>query len=59
MTTYDATITGREEVAEDTIAFYFTKPTGFVYKPGQAIDVILTNQPTTEAQSSRHTVLSR
>lgn len=55
MTTYDVKLRVREEVAEGTMAFHFAKPPGFSYKPGQAIDVILIDPPTTDAQSGRHT----
>ena len=55
MTTYDVTLKRRKEVAEGTMAFHFAKPIGFSYKPGQAVDVILLDPPTTDAQSSRHT----
>ena len=55
MTSYDVILKGREEVAEGTMAFHFAKPTGFTYKPGQAVEVILINPPTADAQSSRHT----
>lgn len=41
MTTYDATLTSRQDVAEGTTAFHFSRPGGFDYKPGQAIDLIL------------------
>ena len=56
MTTYATTLEAREEVAEGTMAFHLRKPSGFDFKPGQAIDVGLTleaNAP--EDQSTRHT----
>jgi ferredoxin-NADP reductase len=37
------------------MAFHFEKPTGFSFKPGQAIDVVLIDPPTTDPQSARHT----
>ncbi len=55
MSNYEVTLKGREEIAEGTMAFHFEKPTGFSFKPGQAIDVILVEPPTTDAQSARHT----
>ena len=55
MTAYEVKLIGREEVAEGTMAFHFEKPTGFHFKPGQAIDVVLIDPPTTDAQSARHT----
>lgn len=55
MTTYKIRLEGREEIAAGTMAFHFEKPTGFSFKPGQAIDVVLIDPPTTDAQSARHT----
>ncbi len=55
MTTYDAKLRKREEVAEGTMAFHFDRPSGFGFKPGQAIDVVLINAPVADTQSSRHT----
>src|SRR5688572_6492251 len=55
MATLESRLRGREAVANGTIAFHFEKPAGFVFKPGQAIDVVLLDPPSTEAQSARHT----
>jgi ferredoxin-NADP reductase len=55
MTTYDAKLTKRDEVAEGTMAFHFDRPPGFSFKPGQAIDVVLINPPDADAQNGRHT----
>ena len=56
MTTFTTTLEAREEIAEGTMAFYWRKPGGFDFKPGQAIDVILTSKASApEDQSSRHT----
>ena len=55
MSTYAVKFHHREEVAEGTMAFHFEKPAGFDFKAGQAIDVILPDPPTGDAQSSRHT----
>jgi ferredoxin-NADP reductase len=41
MSTYETTLTAREAVAEGTMAFHFAKPAGFVFKPAQAIELIL------------------
>ena len=54
MTTYDVKLEGREEVAEGTMAFHFDKPSGFSFKPGQAIDLVLLDQPDAEVQNIRH-----
>ena len=56
MTTYATTLEAREEIAEGTMAFHLRKPIGFDFKPGQAIDVILTLKASApEDQSTRHT----
>ncbi|MGQ0656784.1 MAG: ferredoxin--NADP reductase [Chromatiales bacterium] len=55
MTAYEVKLKGREEVAEGTMAFHFEKPSGFSFKPGQALDVVLIDSPTADAQSARHT----
>jgi ferredoxin-NADP reductase len=55
MGTYEARLAGREDIAEGTMAFHFEKPTGFSFKPGQAIDVILIDPPAADAQAVRHT----
>lgn len=55
MTTYEVRLQAREEIAEGTMAFHFEKPTGFSFKAGQAIDVVLINPPTTDTSSARHT----
>jgi ferredoxin-NADP reductase len=39
--THEVMLTGREDVAEGTIAFRFAKPPGFSFKPGQAVDISL------------------
>lgn len=54
MSTYDVKLRSKEEIAEGTMAFHFEKPPGFVFKPGQAIDVILLDPPGTDESSSRH-----
>lgn len=41
MTTHVTTLTAREQVADRTTAFHFSKPAGFEFKPGQAIDLVL------------------
>lgn len=54
MRTHEVRLVGREEIAVGTMAFHFEKPAGFSFKPGQAIDLILMNPPSTEAASGRH-----
>lgn len=56
MTTYATTLEAREEIAEGTMAFRMRRPGGFDFKPGQAIDVILTSSASApDDQSARHT----
>lgn len=41
MAIHEVTLQSRETLAEGTQAFHFTRPEGFTFKPGQAIDLIL------------------
>ena len=41
MSTLEARLEGRREVAAGTSAFHFSKPSGFIFEAGQAIDLIL------------------
>lgn len=43
----------RKEVAAGTMAFHFTKPTGFTFTPGQAGDFTLPNPPETDAEGNK------
>lgn len=43
---------GREYVAENTMAFHFEKPEGFVYKAGQFADYTLYDPPQTDAEGN-------
>jgi hypothetical protein len=38
---HQSKLLNRVEVAEGTMAFYFEKPSGFEFKPGQAADLTL------------------
>jgi ferredoxin-NADP reductase len=53
MSAYTASLAGRELLAERTMAFYFSKPDGFEFKPGQAIDLVIPARGS--AESLRHT----
>ncbi|MEP7282942.1 MAG: FAD-dependent oxidoreductase [Rubrivivax sp.] len=53
-TSFNVRLQRREEVACGTTAFHFDKPTGFAFKPGQAVDLILPNPPTADAANGRH-----
>ena len=55
MTPYKVRLAGREEIAAGTMAFHFEKPDGFRFKPGQAIDVVLTEASTSQTSGARHT----
>jgi len=50
MKTYQSRLTGREEVAEGTMAFHLEKPAGFQFRPGQYVDISLINPPETDSQ---------
>ncbi len=45
-------LTGREEVADGTMAFHFEKPAGFMYIAGQFADFTLINPPETDAEGN-------
>jgi ferredoxin-NADP reductase len=42
---YEVLLKGHDEVAAGTMAFRFTKPPGFAFKPGQAVTLFLTDPP--------------
>lgn len=54
MSTCQALLQAREEVAAGTMAFYFQRPAGFAFKAGQAIDLILPAAEVAGGQSQRH-----
>ena len=54
MSTLQARLEGRREVAAGTSAFHFSKPSGFIFEAGQAIDLILGDSASTDARSARH-----
>jgi ferredoxin-NADP reductase len=51
-TTIAVKLKNRFSVAERTIAFQFEKPTGFVFKPGQWIDITLINPSQTDVKGN-------
>lgn len=53
MSTYEVKLLRRDAVARDTLAVAFTKPAGFTFKPGQAIDLTLIEPPATDAKGNR------
>lgn len=48
-------LTKREDVAEGTMAFYFSRPSGFEFRAGQAIDLTLIDPPKTDAEGDVRT----
>jgi len=54
MSTCQALLQAREEVASGTMAFHFQRPAGFAFKAGQAIDLILPAAVAADGQSQRH-----
>jgi len=41
MSTYDVKLLARHEIADGTMEFHFTRPDGFDFKAGQAIELVL------------------
>lgn len=54
MSTSHVTLQASEEIAEGTMAFHFRRPPGFIFRAGQAIDLVLPNAPDVNGQSGRH-----
>ena len=52
MTTQTVKLLRREEVAEGTMSFYFEKPEGFQFKPGQYLDCTLVDPPEIDAEGN-------
>jgi len=50
-----ASLTKREEMAERTMAFHFSKPADFQFRAGQAMDVTLLNPPETDGEGNTRT----
>ncbi|MEO8849022.1 MAG: FAD-dependent oxidoreductase [Casimicrobiaceae bacterium] len=55
MTIHAVTLLSRDDVAAGTMAFHFSKPPGFMYKPGQAIDVLIGKPEAALNDDNRHT----
>lgn len=56
MNSYEVRLKGCEEVAAGTFAFHFEKPSGFHFKPGQAIDLVIPDPaPPSGRYLARHT----
>ena len=52
MPIYKVKLKARNEVAADTMAFWFEKPKGFAYKAGQYVDYTLINPLETDAEGN-------
>jgi ferredoxin-NADP reductase len=52
MAIYRIKLKNRRQIAEGTMAFYFEKPEGFVYKAGQFADYTLINPAETDAEGN-------
>ncbi|HEX5429571.1 MAG TPA: FAD-dependent oxidoreductase [Patescibacteria group bacterium] len=52
---YKIKLVKKEEVAEGTMAFFYTKPEGFVFKSGQTMDLTLINPAETDAEGNTRT----
>ncbi len=52
---YRSKLLNRVEVAEGTMAFYFEKPPGYGFQPGQAADLTLPNPPETDSEGNTRT----
>jgi ferredoxin-NADP reductase len=55
MATYEIPLIGSKEVAVGTMAFFFEKPAGFSFKPGQFIRFSLIDPPETDAEGDART----
>lgn len=55
MPPHEVILRGRESVAERTLAFRFSKPAGFEFFAGQAVDVELADPSRPEAEVLKHT----
>ena len=51
-TTYQVRLKTSQEVAENTVAFYFERPKGFSFKAGQFIDLKLIDPPETDSEGN-------
>lgn len=52
MPRYKVKLKSKQEIAAETMAFYFEKPKGFVYKAGQYVDYTLVNPAETDAEGN-------
>jgi ferredoxin-NADP reductase len=55
MSFYESTLLGRTEVAVGTMAFQFRRPTDFIFKAGQYIDLTISDDQHARSQQLTHT----
>lgn len=55
MTSYEVRLLRHKRVAEDTMAFYFSKPAGYTYRAGQSARVALIDPPETDRKGNSRT----
>lgn len=55
MTVHEARLVRREMVAEGTMAFYFSKPSGFRHRAGQSLLMTLIDPPETDGEGDART----
>lgn len=55
MPVYTVKLIKKEDIASGTMAFYFNKPQGFVFKPGQYADLTLIDPAETDAEGNTRT----
>jgi len=51
-TAFTSKLNKKENLAEGTMGFYFAKPDGFQFKPGQYMDLTLIDPPETDAEGN-------
>src|SRR5205823_2494792 len=54
-TTFETQVLARDDVAANTMAFYFERPSGFEFKAGQSMDLTIVDPPETDAEGSTRT----
>lgn len=54
MSTQTVHLKRREDIAHGTMAFHFDKPAGFSFRPGQAIDLVLSDPQVQGTDGARH-----
>ena len=55
MAIHESRLVRRETVAEGTMAFYFSRPSGFVHQAGQSLLMTLINPPETDSEGDART----